>query len=140
MTRAIVILKAATLLILIALHAPVSRAEQADVYTQIAELINTLEYLYKKGVDVTSIVRDLNTVIELASLGNTDEALTRLEQIKSKLRELEHIAEDTYIAKMAIKFVLVGFIASIPVAVYLILPRVYLHLWYSVRRKWIVRW
>lgn len=140
MTRVIVVLIVVALLTLPVFDAPVLLAEQADVYIQIGEIVGMLEELYRKGVDVAGIVKDLNTIIQLASSGNKGEALARLEQVKNKLREVEYVAESIYITKTVSKYVLVGFIASIPIVVYLVLPRVYLYLWYSVRKRWIVRW
>lgn len=114
--------------------------EAHDINSQVYELIEELEYLHEKGVDISEVVRDLNEVLGLLESGEIDRGLVILEQVRSDVERLKSVAETVYLYKMAIKFGSVIALSSIPVLVYFLLPRLYLYLWYRTHKHWHVRW
>lgn len=113
--------------------------EASDAYTQIYELIREIELLHGKGVDVSGVIRDLNTALELLEAGRHAEAESILKQIRRDVENLKSTADKVHLYLLTTKLGSVIAIACIPVLVYLLLPRLYLYLWYKTRKHWLVR-
>lgn len=110
-----------------------------DVYTEVTYFVKDLEDLHSMGVDVGLVIDLLNKAMEEYRRGKVAEAQRYLDEARRIIDELKLVAESVYLKALVVKIATVGSLAVLPVAVYLILPRMYLYLWFKLHRKWIVR-
>ncbi len=110
------------------------REEFIKLYAEVAEL-------GKEGINVTSLVHELSIALKLINEG-TNESLARAESILSHVRsEVESLkaeAPQIILISNFRKYGTAAAIAAIPVALYFLLPRAYLAIWFRVRRRWVV--
>ena len=110
------------------------KEEFIQLYIEVAEL-------GKEGINVTSLVHELSKALKLINEG-TNESLIRAESILSRVRsELESLKAEApriILANNVRKYGAVTALASVPVVFYFLLPRVYLAIWFRVRRRWVV--
>ncbi len=110
------------------------KEEFIKLYVEVAEL-------GKEGVNVTPLVHELSKALKLINEG-TNESLVRAEYVLSHVRsEVESLkAESPRIVLMNDfrKYGTAAAIATIPVALYFLLPRAYLAIWFRVRKRWVV--
>lgn len=111
---------------------------QREFEDEIASIMRDLEYLHGKGLDVEPVIKTLNKAIEVYYENNVVEAHEYLEKAKHLVEELKSTAETVYLTSLLTKTCIVTALASTPLVVYLVLPRLYLYLWFKSRRKWIV--
>jgi len=102
------------------------------------ELLGRLQGLSEKGINVTSMVSELNETLALIQDGKTGEAEAKLAEIQSSVSSLEAVAQDRYLAMTAEKYGEVIAFLSIPVLFYIFFPRIYLRIWFRMRRRWAV--
>jgi len=102
------------------------------------ELLGRLQGLSEKGINVTSIALELNETIALIQDGKIGEAEAKLTEIQSNVSNLEAVAQDRYLTMMAEKYGEVAAFLSIPVLFYIFFPRIYLRIWFRMRRRWAV--
>ena len=124
------------LVILVLIGLGMINATAFDV--EVGKLVKELGYLESKGVDVSSLIEDLDKAIKLYEMGERKEALKIIRSIEAEVSKLKAIANEVAMRRTIYKAVTVAALASIPVIVYFLLPRAYLYLWYLPRRKWIV--
>ena len=105
---------------------------------EVGKIVKDLEYLESKGIDVSKLVEQLDRAIKLYENGNRVEAEKILLNISREVVALKSIANDVAIRILITKIATVAALASIPLLVYLLLPRAYLYLWYLSRRRWVV--
>lgn len=115
-------------------------SSQVDFATEIELAVRELEYLYSRGVDVEQPIELLNKAISEYSSGRLESAYMHLQEAKRLISDLKLEEGSVYALAMATKAATVLALASIPIALYIGLPRLYLYLWYKLHRKWIVRW
>lgn len=101
-------------------------------------MMKDLEYLHGKGLEVKPVVEALNKAIEAYYKDNVAEANEYLKKARHLVEELKPVAETVYLVNLLTKACTVATLASVPLIVYLVLPRLYLHLWFASHRKWIV--
>jgi hypothetical protein len=128
-----------TLVLLSVSHFFAVDSKLSDVDIHIAGILDKAKNLYMKGVNVTDVVRKLDEVVELYERGDIDRARDILNDTEVEVLELEKIADNVYRSIVISKAITVAFLVSIPVAVYYFLPRVYLYIWFKLRRRWLVR-
>lgn len=128
-----------TLVLLSVSHFFAVDSKLSDVDIRIAGILDKAKNLYMKGVNVTDVVRKLDEVVELYERGDIDRARDILNDIEVEVLELEKIADNVYRSIVISKAITIAFLVSIPVAVYYFLPRVYLYIWFKLRRRWLVR-
>ena len=126
------------LLLVLALSAlPVVQGSDFD--SEVSVLVEEAGRLYSKGVDVAVVIEKLDNAIALYESGRVDEAYAALSEARSMIMDLSSIADRVYYYNTLVKAVTVAVLAVIPIAIYLLLPRIYLYVWFKTRRKWIVR-
>ena len=126
------------LLLVLALSAlPVVQGSDFD--SEVGVLVEEAGKLYSKGVDVTMVIEKLDNAIALYESGRVDEAYAALSEARSMIMDLSSVADQVYYYNTLVKAVTVAVLAVIPIAIYLLLPRIYLYVWFKTRRKWIVR-
>jgi hypothetical protein len=128
-----------TLVLLSVSHFFAVDSKLSDVDIRIAGILDKAKNLYMKGVNVADVVRKLDEVVELYERGDIDRARDILNDIEVEVLELEKIADNVYRSIVISKAITIAFLVSIPVAVYYFLPRVYLYIWFKLRRRWLVR-
>lgn len=111
---------------------------QAEFQDEIASIMRDLEYLHSKGLDVKPVIETLNNAVKAYYESNVVYAHECLEKAKQLVRELKSVAENVYLANLVTKTCTVTALASLPLIVYFALPRAYLYLWFTFRRKWVV--
>ena len=125
------------LCILLLVPMPADHAEDLDL--EVAILVDRASKLHSMGVNTTSVVEKLSSAVEAYEHGDSEKAWALLNEARKIVEELEKGAGGTYSRLLLLKATTVALLASIPIAVYLLLPRAYLYLWFRVRRKWVVR-
>jgi len=126
------------LLLVLAMSAlPVVQGSDFD--SEVGVLVEEAGKLYSKGVDVTMVIEKLDNAIALYENGRVDEAYATLSEARSMIMDLSSVADQVYYYNTLVKAVTVAVLAVIPIAIYLLLPRIYLYVWFKTRRKWIVR-
>ena len=128
-----------TLVLLSVSHFFAVDSKLSDVDIRIADILDKAKNLYMKGVNVTDVVKKLDEVVELYERGDIDRARDILNDTEVEVLELEKIADNVYRSIVISKAITIAFLVSIPVAVYYFLPRVYLYIWFKLRRRWLVR-
>jgi hypothetical protein len=125
-------------LLLLAMSTPLV-VQSSDFDSEVGVLVEEAGKLYSKGVDVTMVIEKLNNAIALYESGRVDEAYAALSEARSMIMDLSSVADQVYYYNTLVKAVTVAVLAVIPIAIYLLLPRIYLYVWFKTRRKWIVR-
>ncbi len=111
----------------------------SDFDSEVGVLVEEAGKLYSKGVDVAMVIEKLDNAIALYESGRVDEAYAALSEARSMIMDLSSVADQVYYYNTLVKAVTVAVLAAIPIAIYLLLPRIYLYVWFKTRRKWIVR-
>uniref|UniRef100_A0A7C4FE87 Uncharacterized protein n=1 Tax=Ignisphaera aggregans TaxID=334771 RepID=A0A7C4FE87_9CREN len=128
------------LVLCILLLAPMLTARTEDLDLEVAILVDRASKLHSMGVNTTNVVEKLSSAVEAYEHGDFEKAWAHLNEARKIVEELEKGAGEAYSRLLLLKVATVALLASIPIAVYLLLPRAYLYLWFRVRRKWVVRW
>ncbi|MEM1642754.1 MAG: hypothetical protein QXI85_08215 [Desulfurococcaceae archaeon] len=110
-----------------------------SVLNEIENLMSELEYLHSRGLRVDDVVDLLNKAIGEYSRGNTQSAIAYLEEAKQRVVYLKPVAEKVYLEILITRGLTVAILASIPILIYFVLPRVYLYVWFKLHRRWIIR-
>jgi hypothetical protein len=110
----------------------------SDFDSEIGVLVEKAGELYSKGLNITVVLEKLNRAIALYEEGGVEDANMLLSEVNSLIGDMRALADRVYLANMVIKVVTVLVLAVIPLAVYFLLPRIYLYVWYKTRRKWIL--
>ena len=98
--------------------------------------------MYKLGkecVNVTDIVSEMNIAIKYIDNGQYDNADKLLNKIDSQVTHLEDISGNILFWSNFWRYFTVAVLLSIPVLTYFILPRLYITIWYRLRRRWIAK-
>lgn len=111
---------------------------QSDIYRDIEDLVDDIEYLSSRGVDVSQVIRILNEAHELIVENRLDEAKILVDNAKNTISQLHRESNVVYQKIILEKVLKITSFASLPFIVYFTLPRIYLYLWYRPRRKWLV--
>ena len=126
------------------IHQMIILAYSGDNLSEIDSLVSTimkdLEYLESRKVNVTSLIQRVNEDIKgLEKDPGNATYIKELESIREKIKALKSDAENIYIINNIIRYSTAVGIGLVPVAVYILLPRIYLYIWYRTRRRWIVQ-
>jgi len=122
----------------IALLPQVAVAEVADPYTKLYELYVRVAKLASQGIDVGDVVEYLSRALKFLELERYADALEELERAEVILSELELSAGSVVLRMRLSKYGTAVALALVPVAIYVLLPRVYVYAWYRARRRWLV--
>ena len=123
------------------LSTPVYAVDKDSLWNRYLELYRRTADLGRRGINVSSIVDELGIVLDLINNGD-DYSLKRagelLDSIENKLLSLERNADNILLMENLRKYSIVGAIMSIPLLFYLLFPRLYLAIWFRIRRRWVV--
>ena len=141
MNKILIITIALSIMLAQILSTPVYAVDKDSLWSRYLELYERTADLGRRGINVSSIVDELSIVLELMNNGD-DYSLKRaselLDSIEKKLLSLERNADNILLMENLRKYSIVGFIMSIPLLFYLLFPRLYLAIWFRVRRRWVV--
>ena len=141
MNKILIITIALSIMLAQILSTPVYAVDKDSLWNRYLELYKRTADLGRRGINVSSIVDELGIVLELINNGD-DYSLKRaselLDSIEKKLVSLERNADNILLMENLRKYSTVGFIMSIPLLFYLLFPRLYLAIWFRVRRRWVV--
>jgi len=126
------------------IHQMIILAYSGDSMSEIDSLVSTimkdLEYLESREVNVSSLIHRVNEDIKgLEKDPGNATYIKDLESIREEIKALKSDAENIYIINNIIRYSTAVGIGLVPVAVYILLPRIYLYIWYRTRRRWIVQ-
>ena len=123
------------------LFTPVYAVDEDSLWNRYLELYKRTADLGSRGINVSSIVDELGIVLDLINNGDNyslKRASELLDNIENKLLPLERNADNILLMENLRKYSIVGAIMSIPLLFYLLFPRLYLAIWFRVRRRWVV--
>ncbi len=140
LTIAIVLLLLMTQALSIHVYA-IDEIDKESLWNKYLDLYRRTAVLAKRGINVSSIVVELRTVLELIEKGDNDslvKASNLLESIEEKVTKLEGEADNIVLMENLRKYSIVAAILSIPLLFYLLFPRLYLAIWFRARKRWTV--
>lgn len=105
----------------------------------IGRVLEWLDYLESRGVDVGDLVKELDNAVRLMEAGRVDEARRVIDKVIERISELNATASTTYIIGCATRILTLAAILSLPIIAYYTIPRINMLLWYWFRRRWVVR-
>ncbi|MEM4849033.1 MAG: hypothetical protein QXM55_05305 [Ignisphaera sp.] len=106
-----------------------------DLYSEFLDLYVEVAKLAQQGIDVSNLVEKLMEAHEAL----TSSRSFNLSVIKAEIDNIKRDAPKIILYKNIVKGFSVGGLISIPILIYLFLPRVYLYIWYKSRRRWVVK-
>jgi len=109
-----------------------------DFDREVSKVVYRIDDAYRMGANVTIFIDKVNNAISLYRQGRVRQAYEELQAINKSLSEVLPMARHKYHVRLAEKYVASALILATPLIVYWGLPRLYLCLWFSTRRKWIV--
>jgi len=112
----------------------------SEIDSLVSSIMKDLEYLKSREVNVSSLIHRVNEDIKGLEKdpGNTT-YIKDLENIREEIKALKSDAENIYIINNIIRYSTAVGIGLVPIAVYILLPRIYLYIWYRTRRRWVVQ-
>jgi hypothetical protein len=112
----------------------------SEIDSLVSSIMKDLEYLKSREVNVSSLIQRVNEDIKgLEKDPGNATYIKDLESIRDEIKALKSDAENIYIINNIIRYSTAVGIGLVPVAVYILLPRIYLYIWYRTRRRWIVQ-
>jgi len=139
----VVIIRLHALLVILFLMVLVVHASVEDVEKEFLSIYKELVELSTLGIDVSDLIKELSVILELMDDGS-NESITKaeslLKDIRTRLEILKSKASYEILYVNLIKYSSITLLALIPVATYLLLPRVYLKVWFKVRKRWVIRY
>ncbi|WFO74577.1 hypothetical protein J4526_05695 [Desulfurococcaceae archaeon MEX13E-LK6-19] len=113
--------------------------ETTTIDNKIVEAYKIVYKLGRMGIDVKNLIDKLNEAQKLIDEQHYDEAEKLIDEVLEDARRLEEQAPSIVFWRDFTKAMTVVCLASIPVLTYLFLPRIYLDMWYKLKRKWVVK-
>lgn len=104
----------------------------------LSEVVRSLEELSSKFVDVGEAVEYLDQLLKACNGGDVDRASFIYSKLAETLSTLREYSERRFREVIAYRIAYTVFLALLPPLTYILLPRVYLYLWYLSRRRWAV--
>lgn len=131
-----------SMLLLVIIQPFIIVSGEADSSTLINEALSLLTRIQKlagKNINVTDLTVQLNESLRLLQEGRITEAESLLERLEDEVAVLEASADTYYMWGIIMKYVRVALVLSIPLLFYLFFPRLYIYLWFRLRRRWVIR-
>jgi len=104
----------------------------------ISKVVRGLEELSQSYVNVTSAVRYADKWLKACGEGNYTEAVKVYSNVSEEVMRLSVFRDSSRLGMLLYKALTTLVFVLIPIAIYLLLPRVYLYLWYSSKKRWFV--
>ena len=130
------------LLILLLLSSIVNTVPK-DLMSDFLTVYKEVVELSRLGVDVSELVSKLSLALELIGDGSPEsisKAESIVNEVRSEVYKLKSEANYYVMYRSLYKYSVVTLLALIPIATYYLLPRVYLIIWFRLRRRWVVRY
>ena len=109
-----------------------------DPYEKFLDLYGRIADLALKGINVSQYVTVLKNVLQLLEANRSEEAMELMIGIEANLSELESKADNIVFSQTVIKYAAAAAILSLPALVYLLLPRLYIYVWFKSRKRWVL--
>lgn len=109
-----------------------------DPYEKFLDLYGRIVDLALKGINVSQYVTVLKNVLQLLEANRSEEAMELMIGIEANLSELESKAGNIVFSQTVIKYATAAAILSLPALVYLLLPRLYVYVWFKSRKRWVL--
>lgn len=110
-----------------------------DLYGEFLDLYIEIAKLATQGVDVSNLIEKLKKVHENLINHRDEDAILIIEDIRNEINTLKQSMPTIIFFQNLVKGLMITFLASIPILIYILLPRIYIYLWYRARRKWVVK-
>ena len=104
----------------------------------ISKVVRGLEELSQSYVNVTLAVRYADKWLKACGEGNYTEAVKVYSNVSEEVMRLSVFRDSSRLGMLLYKALTTLVFVLIPIAIYLLLPRVYLYLWYSSKKRWFV--
>lgn len=112
---------------------------ESSVRDEFLELYVEVARLGREGVDVSRVVKELSELHSVMERNDSVYVDVLLKQLRLEVENLKARAPTILFYKNAVKISTAILLAAIPIALYLLLPPLYLHIWFRTRRRWVVR-
>lgn len=113
-----------------------------DLRGEFMEVYEGLVEVSELGIDVGPLISKLSTALDLINDGDP-QSLTKAEslinEVRSELQVIRSRAGYVVLYLSLSKYLIIASLALMPIAIYYVLPRAYLMIWFKVRRGWVVR-
>ncbi len=112
-----------------------------DLWDLFIEVYSKIEYLGSKGINVSSLINELNKVIDILNnntISNIEKAHNILVEINNTCNKLLDKLPNIILWRNVRTYLIATVLASIPILFYILAPRIYIWLWYHFRRKWVL--
>jgi hypothetical protein len=130
------------MLLLVIIHSFIIVSGESDSSTLLNEALSLLARIQKlagKNINVTDLTVQLNESLMLLQEGRITEAKSLLDRLENEVAVLEASADTYYMWGIIMKYLRVALALSIPLLFYLFFPRLYIYLWFRLRRRWVIR-
>lgn len=111
-------------------------------WAKIYDLYEKLVELYRQGGEASNATTALAKAIELLEACETSQCLARVDRLLNTtaklLEEVEKMLPKTQLIHTLTLAVKAGILLSLPIAAYILLPRIIAWEWYLTRRRWLV--
>jgi len=138
-----VITKYLTLLTISLLLTPAVNTVPNDVMGDFLVVYKDVVELGRLGIDVSGLVSKLSVALDLISDGSPDslsKAESLINDVRSEVYRLKSEANYYVMYRSLYKYSIIAVLALIPLATYYLLPRIYLIIWFRLRRRWVVKY
>lgn len=129
------------LVITLSLSISVHAVDKDVLWDRFLDLYMRTAILGRRGVDVSNIVGGLKKVLELLESGDItslEKASELMDEVERNIFFLERNADNMLLMENLRKYSTAGALLLIPLLFYYLFPRLYLALWFRVRRRWVV--
>lgn len=116
--------------------------ESRELWNLLIKVYSKVEFLGSQGINVTSLVDNLNRALELIEKGDNESLIEAYNIITFVNTSCNHLMEelpDIVMWRNIRIYSTIGLLASLPILLYIFLPRIYLYVWYNSRKKWVVQ-
>lgn len=127
------------ILMVLSSSALVYSAGEDDLRSRLIEVYIEVYRLGNSGINVSKIVSELNTTVSYIDQGRYDEASKLLDKVGVEVGRLNSVSSNILFWDRFWRWFTVAVLISIPILTYLFLPRIYMEIWYRLRRRWVVR-
>ncbi len=119
----------------------ISIADSRDnIYDIVIECTERIDLLRNIGVDVDKYVSEINNILYDLDNGEKDLAYVRLENLLSELNNASSHYSQAIILYQIRSVVYITLLIMLPLILHLLIPRIYLLIWFYVRRGCIVEY
>lgn len=112
---------------------------QNFLYDEFINIYVEVAYLSDKGLNVTHLTEQLKELYKAILVNDTEKAHLLISSLWKNLEETKREASKELVLRKIEKGAIVTFFACLPLLVYLLLPRIYLYVWYKTKKRWVIK-